>query len=235
LTTATAFEAATEQGSSVAARVSGAEQRLRNLGLDPAAIGRAGSPLPRTVTLRAPIAGEIVERHVHLGAVVDPTQPLMRIADLEQVWIVLDVFERDIARVREGSPVDVLSEAYPGVSFRGAVEHVGATVDEVTHTTDVRVLVENGGRLLRPGHFVGAILHRTREPERDVVLIPRDAVFQLGGQPSVFVEIEPLVYEPRALELGDPHGARVEVVHGLALGDALVVEGGFALKSELER
>jgi cobalt-zinc-cadmium efflux system membrane fusion protein len=235
LTTATALESATAEQASVAARVSGAEQRLRNLGLDPAAVGRPGSALPRTVTLRAPIAGEVVERHVHLGAVVDPTQPLMRIADLSEVWIVLNAFERDIARVREGSPVDVQSDAYPGRTFQGAVEHVGATVDEITRTTDVRVLVQNTERLLRPGQFVRATLHMTQDAEREIVLIPRDAVFQLEGQPSVFVELEPLAYEPRALQLGEPFGTRVEVVHGLSIGDDVVVEGGFALKSELER
>ncbi len=235
LTTATALESATAEQASMAARVSGAEQRLRNLGLDPAAVGRPGSSLPRTVTLRAPIAGEVVERHVHLGAVVDPTQPLMRIADLDEVWIVLNAFERDIARVREGSPVDVHSDAYPGRVFQGAVEHVGATVDEVTRTTDVRVLVQNTERLLRPGQFVRATLHMTQDAEREIVLIPRDAVFQLEGQPSVFVELAPLAYEPRALQLGDPFGTRIEVVHGLSIGDAVVVEGGFALKSELER
>ena len=237
LTTATEHEAATAEHAALAARVRGAEQRLAVLGLAPSAIDAAtrGRVVPRTVTLRAPIAGEVVERHVHLGAVVDPTEPLVRIADLASVWILLSLFERDLGRVRVGDRVEVLSEVSPGTVFHGVVEHVGAVVDAETRTADVRVAVENVERRLRPGQFVHAALHVGGEASHDAILLPEAAISQIQGQPSVFVRIGPDRYDVRPLELGPAHGARVEVRRGLAVGDEVVLEGAFALKSELER
>lgn len=237
LTTATEHEAANAERSALEARVRGAEQRLTTLGLAPGAITASsqGRALPRTITLRAPIAGEVVERHVHLGAVVDPTQPLVRIADLSSVWIVLSMFERDLGRVRVGDNVEVLSEVSPGTSFHGAVEHVGATVDEETRTADVRVVVDNTERRLRPGQFVHATLHAASEARHDAILLPQAAITQIEGLPSVFTRMGPVRYDVRPLELGNTYGNRVEVRRGLAPGDEVVIEGAFALKSELER
>lgn len=237
LTTATALEQAAAERAALQARVRGAEQHLAALGLAPGSITAAsrGRALPRTVTLRAPISGEVVERQVHLGAVVDPTHPLVRIADLSTVWIVLNMFENDLGRVRVGDRVEIVSEAYPDDVLAGTVAHVGATVDEATRTADVRVVVDNADRRLRPGQFVHATLHVSSEAQREAILLPQSAVSQIAGQPSVFVRIAENRYEVRPLELGLRHGNRVEVRRGLAAGDEVVVEGAFALKSELER
>lgn len=237
LTTATALETAAAERSAYEARVRGAEQHLAALGVSPSSITAAGQGrrLPRTITLRAPIAGEVVERRVHLGAVVDPTQPLIRIADLSVVWVVLQVFERDLGRVREGDHVEIHSEAYPDMIFTGTVEHVGALVDETTRTADVRVVVDNAAQRLRPGQFVRATLHAVSEAEAHALLVPAAAVSQVDGLPSVFARVGENEYEVRPLELGPRHGDRFEVVRGLLEGDEIVVEGAFALKSEMER
>jgi cobalt-zinc-cadmium efflux system membrane fusion protein len=99
----------------------------------------------------------------------------------------------------------------------------------------VRVVVDNADRRLRPGQFVHATLHVSSEAQREAILLPQSAVSQIAGQPSVFVRIAENRYEVRPLELGLRHGNRVEVRRGLAAGDEVVVEGAFALKSELER
>jgi cobalt-zinc-cadmium efflux system membrane fusion protein len=237
LTTATALEQASAERAALEARVRGAEQHLAALGLAPGSITAAsrGRALPRTITLRAPIAGEVVERQVHLGAVVDPTHPLVRIADLSAVWIVLNMFEHDLGRVREGDRVELVSESHPDDVLSGTVAHVGATVDEATRTADVRVVVDNADRRLRPGQFVHATLHVSGEAQHDALLLPQSAISQIAGQPGVFVRIGENRYDVRPLELGERYGTRVEVRRGLAAGDEVVVEGAFALKSELER
>ena len=237
LTTATEQEAATAGRIALEARVRGAEQRLAALGLAPGAITAStqGRAIPRGITLRSPIAGEVVERHVHLGAVVDPTEPMVRIADLSSVWVVLSLFERDLGRVHTGDRVEVLSEAHPGATFEGTITHVGAIVDDETRTADVRVAVDNVDRRLRPGQFVHATVHLSHESRNDAILLPESAISQIQGQPSVFVRVGPERYDFRPLELAGLHGTRVEVRRGLAVGDEVVVEGAFALKSELER
>jgi cobalt-zinc-cadmium efflux system membrane fusion protein len=237
LTTATAVEQASAERAALQARVRGAEQHLAALGLAPGSITAAsrGRALPRTITLRAPIAGEVVERQVHLGAVVDPTHPLVRIADLSSVWIVLNMFENDLGRVREGDRVEITSESYPDELLSGNVAHVGVTVDETTRTADVRVVVDNADRRLRPGQFVHATLHVSSEARNEALLLPQSAISQIAGQPGVFVRLGENRYDVRPLELGHRYGTRVEIVRGLAAGDEVVVEGAFALKSELER
>jgi cobalt-zinc-cadmium efflux system membrane fusion protein len=237
LTTATELEQATAERAALEARVRGAAQSLAALGLPPGSITAAsrGRAQPSAITLRAPIAGEVVERRVHLGAVVDPTHPLVRIADLSSVWVVLDIFERDVGRVRLGDRVEVRSEAHPDQPHDGTIAHVGATFDEATRTADVRVVVDNSDRRLRPGQFVHATLHVASEAQREALLLPQSAISQIAGQPGAFVRIGAGRYDVRPLELGARHGARFEVRRGLAVGDEVVVEGAFALKSELER
>jgi membrane fusion protein, heavy metal efflux system len=235
LASATTVEAARADAKALAAEVKGAEQRLLAMGITPAEIKNlhAGDG-PRLVTLRAPIAGEVVERYAVLGQVVDPTEPIMRIADLSRLWVELDVYERDLAHVAEGDEVVIRSETYPDRTFRGTVSHVNATVDVSTRTARVRIKVPNPERLLRPGQFVHARLS-TRGTTEPIIAVPRKAVLQVEGEQSVFVQIEKGRYVARPVELGRAAGELVEVKRGLLEDENLVIEGGFVLKSELLR
>jgi len=236
LATAQTVEDAQAEVSALAARVRGLEQMLSAMGvsdLELRASARDGTP-PRFVTLRAPMAGEIVERHAVLGQVVDPTQPIVRIADLSSLWVLLDVYERDLPRVGIGDTAEIASENLPSEVLRGTVAHVSAQVDEETRTAAVRIEVDNTQRILRPGQFVHASVYAPRLVRRAVV-VPRTAITPVDGTPSVFVQLAPNRYEARAVELGVAMGERVEIVRGLVAGEPLVVEGAFALKSELER
>ena len=235
LSSAPVVETARANAKALQAEVEGAEQRLLAMGITPAELKhlRAGDG-PRTVTLRAPIAGEVVERYAVLGQVVDPTEPILRIADLSRLWVELDVFERDLAHVAEGDEVEIRSETYPDKTFRGTVNHVNATVDVATRTARVRIEVPNPERLLRPGQFVHARLS-TRGTTEPIIAIPRKAVLQVEGEPSVFVQADKGRYVVRPVELGRVAGDLVEVKRGLIEGERIVIEGGFVLKSELQR
>jgi cobalt-zinc-cadmium efflux system membrane fusion protein len=235
LSTARAVERATAEASALRAEAQGLEQRLRAMGLTEAELSRlAHGTVPRSVTLRAPIAGQVVERFAVLGQVVDPTHPVLRVADLNRLWVELDVFERDLGQVAVGSEVEISREAAPGKVLRGAVTYVDATVDLATRSARVRVEVQNPQRLLRPGEFVLAHL-TTQATKRDVIGIPRKAVLRLDGVPSVFLSVGEETYLARPVELGAASGDDVEVIRGLVEGDLIVTEGAFVLKSELER
>jgi cobalt-zinc-cadmium efflux system membrane fusion protein len=236
LTTATSVEQSAATASALAAEVRGAEQRLLAIGISEAelrAIDRGGAP-PRFVTIRAPLAGDVVERNAVLGQVVDSTEPILHIADLSTVWVELDVFERELPRVAAGDTAEIRSEAHPESAFHGTVNHVGSVVDERTRTAGVRVEVDNTERLLRPGQFVHADLRTHGEP-RQAFVVPRAAVTPIEGQTSVFVREDATHFLARAVELGATHGDRVEVTGGLGSGDEIVVAGIFALKSEMQR
>lgn len=237
LSSAPVVENARANAHALQAEVAGAEQRLLAMGITPGELdklGTAGQQGPRRITLRAPIAGEVVERYAVLGQVVDPTQPILRIADLSRLWVELDLFERELSHVVVGDGVELLSETYPDKRFAGKVAYVNATVDEATRTAKVRIEVPNPERLLRPGQFVHARVE-TRGKQVPTIGIPRKAVLQVEGEPSVFVEVAHGRYMARPVELGHAAGDLVEVKRGLLEGDRIVVEGGFVLKSELLR
>jgi cobalt-zinc-cadmium efflux system membrane fusion protein len=235
LSSAPVVETARASAHALQAETQGAEQRLLAMGLTPGELQslRSGQG-PRRITLRAPIEGEVVERYAVLGQVVDPTQPILRIADLGRLWVQLDLFERDLGRVANGDAVEILSETYPGRSFYGKVAYIASTVDNVTRTAEVRIEVPNPERLLRPGQFVHARL-TTRGQGEPAIAVPRKALIQVDGEPSVFVQQGKEKFVARAIEVGRAAGDLVEIKRGLTEGERLVTEGGFVLKSELLR
>ncbi len=235
LSSAPVVERAKAAAKALQAEARGAEQRLLAMGLtqsDIAALEKGEGP--RRITLRAPIAGEVIERYAVLGQVVNPTNPILRIADLSSLWVELDVFERDLAHVAEGDKVEIVSETHPGVIFGGAVSYVDATIDVATRAARVRIEVLNPDRLLRPGQFVHARL-MTGGETREAINVPRRAVIRVDGEPHVFLSLGNERYVARPVELGPTSGDNVEIVRGLLEGDVLVTDGAFVLKSELER
>ncbi len=235
LSTAPVVESARANERALSAEARGAEQRLLAMGLTQAELnGLKSGEGPRRITLRAPIGGEVVERYAVLGQVVDPTQPILRIADLSRLWVELDLFERDLAHVGIGDQVEILSETYPGRTFHGTVSYVEATVDTATRTAKVRIKVPNPERLLRPGQFVHSRLS-TRGKSDETIAVPRKALIQLEGQVNVFVQMDEHSFIARPIEVGRTAGDLVEVKRGLVQGDRVVTEGGFVLKSELLR
>lgn len=235
LSSAPVVETARASEKALSAEVRGAEQRLLAMGLTQAELNNLKSGEgPRRITLRAPIDGEVVERYAVLGQVVDPTQPILRIADLGRLWVELDLFERDLAHVASGDHVEILSETYPGRTFHGKVSYVDATVDTATRTAELRIEVPNPERLLRPGQFVHARLV-THGKAETVIAVPQKALLQVEGELSVFVQQKPELYVARPVETGRVAGDLVEIKRGLIEGERLVTEGGFVLKSELSR
>jgi cobalt-zinc-cadmium efflux system membrane fusion protein len=235
LSSATVVEAARAEAKALQAEMKGAEQRLLAMGLTPAEIKNLHTGHgPRLVTLRAPIAGEVVERYAVLGQVVDPTEPIMRIADLSRLWVELDVYERDLGHVAVGDEAEIRSETYPDKIFHGTVSYLNATVDVATRTARVRIEVPNPDRQLRPGQFVHARLS-TRGVTEPIIAIPRKAVLQVEGEPSVFVQVDKTRYTARPIEVGRVAGDLVEIKRGLLEDERVVIEGGFVLKSELLR
>jgi cobalt-zinc-cadmium efflux system membrane fusion protein len=235
LSSALVVETARANAKALQAEAAGAEQRLLAMGLSSGELARLGAGAgPKRITLRAPLAGEVVERYAMLGQVVSATNPVLRIADLSRLWVELALFERDISRVQVGNPVEILSETYPDKKFAAKVAFVNASIDEATRTATVRIEVPNPERLLRPGQFVRARVARSDKGE-PVIAILRKAVQQIDGQFGVFVEKGPGSYVAVPVELGRADGDLVEITRGLLEGDRVVTQGGFVLKSELLR
>jgi cobalt-zinc-cadmium efflux system membrane fusion protein len=205
-----------------------ARERLRVLGAGHGNGGEFG--------LTAPFAGVVVERQVTRGEMADPEDQLFVIADLSRVWVLLNVFERDLATVRVGLPVQVTTSAWPGRAFAGRIVYLGAVLDTATRTIQARIEVPNRDGALRPGMFATARISASGEGPT-MPVIPRDAVQELEGETVVFVPNDhPGEFRAQAVVVGAPVGAdMVSIVSGLAIGDMIVVSGAFMLRSELAK
>jgi len=182
--------------------------------------------------LSAPIPGTVVERDLVLGQIVGPEDDLFTVADLTNLWIVLDIYDRDLSRVREGLEVEIRTAAFQDETYQGTLTYVGQIVDPTTRTVKARVEISNPRRTLRPGMFGTAVIHGL---ESDGALaVPQEAIQEIAGRSVVFVPAEPGRFEIRNVTVGSVLGGElVSILDGLSEGERVVSKGSFYLKSEL--
>jgi cobalt-zinc-cadmium efflux system membrane fusion protein len=187
------------------------------------------------MNLASPIAGLVVERHATRGENVSPGDTLFIVADLSRVWVIGRVYEQQVDQIAPGMSAALTLNAYPGHSWSGEVDFVGAVLDESTRTLPIRVEIENPEGLLRPGLF-GSLRLTAAQPTGPTVLVPLAAIQTLEGQAVVFVPGgEEGEFEAHPVTVGREGNRLAEVLEGLEQGARIVVEGAFILKSELMR
>jgi cobalt-zinc-cadmium efflux system membrane fusion protein len=213
-----------------------AEERLRILGVDPT-IGdpHAGDHFPSKVPVRSPIAGKVLQTHVTVGETVSPSDTLFHIGDLDQVWLLLDVYERNLSAVATGQSVSFTVDAWPDEVFHGVVEQVGDWVHPDARTVEVRVVVDNPGHRLKPNMYAQAQVALPEDGAVSGVILPQDALTKLDGQWVVFIQEQPGQYQARNVEVAQQTTDRVRLEAGVQVGEQVVVDGAFALASELEK
>jgi cobalt-zinc-cadmium efflux system membrane fusion protein len=211
-----------------------AAARLRTLGVtedrfpDIALRTDAGT----TVTVTAPRHGVIVERNVVPGQVVaygqsDTPANLFVIAELDTMWVLADVYEPDVPRVRLGQAVTVTLPCCPGEGYTGKVTYIADAVDPQTRTLKVRVVVPNRGRSLKAEMFVKVTLATATTT---VLTIPQSAVHREEGQTFVLVAGAKDEYQRRTVKLGADLNDAVEVIEGVSPPDHVVTSGSILLK-----
>ncbi len=215
-----------------------AEETLRLYGLPDEQIRslEPGQPGASTLPVRAPIAGRVVEKHVTVGELVTPSESLFTIADLGHVWIWIDVYERDLAKVHEGDDVEVRVDAFPDRVFAGEITYLSSEVAPETRTVRARIDVGNSERQLRPGMFAKV---RLTDPHAsggvESLVVPTSAVVRSGERALVFLPEGEARFRAQPIDTGRQEGEWVEVLSGLDPGAEVVTEGAFFLKSELAR
>ena len=225
---------------SARARVSRVEEQLHRFGLTDAdleALAPGASDAPHRdashSTLRAPLSGVVTKFDVAAGEVVDPEKELFTVADLSTVWVLADVYEKDLARILRTGTVTITVDAYPERTFTGRVTHVSDLIDPTTRTAKVRCVVENRDGALKLDMFAKVALG-TNET-RQALTVPTEAVQQVENQPVVFVQQNATRFERLRVEIGRRSGDVVEVTQGLTPGQKVVGKGSFYLKTALLR
>jgi multidrug efflux pump subunit AcrA (membrane-fusion protein) len=210
-------------------------QRLLLLGMSPERLRtlRASSQITSEVEVPAPASGTITSRSVNVGEVVEANKELFRVTDLSNVWVIAEVYEQELGRMRVGTGASVASDAFPNRLFRGQVTYIDPQLNEETRTGKVRIEVANPGRELKLGMYVRVAFGALGNMERTVPVVPADAVQTINGRQTVFVATDdPNTFELRNVRLGAENAGRYQVLEGLRVGDRIVVKGSFSLRSE---
>ena len=199
-------------------------------------LGRVESPqnLGNTVAIRATLSGEIIERAASLGAWVKPEDALAVVGDLSRLWVVAEVREDLLEKVRIGQPASVRLLSYPGRSFQAKFLRSRAEVEKETRTVEFLFELPNTERKFRAGMFAYVSL-ASGEEIRQAVLVADEAVQTVHDRPVVFVRIGDDRYRMTPITLGRKIGELYEVVDGLHGGEQVVRTGSFVLKSEALR
>jgi len=182
------------------------------------------------ITVVAPRSGAVLDIGAaggELSKSVDNANPICTIADLATVWIVGDIFEKDLSAVRAGEPVDITVNAYPERPWSGKLAVVSDTVDPQTRTLKVRIVLANAAHQLKPEMFAAIHVHK---PPTKALVVPSSAVLREGGDTSVMVETKPGSYERRLVQVSSSNAKEVVIASGLKPGETVVTEGAALLR-----
>ena len=228
------------EGAVAAADLAAARERLLELGLTGPDITELERTLHPTalLTVRAPMSGTVVAKHVYEGQYVQVSDQLFEIGDFSRMWFVFDAYEQDMPWLRAGQTVDITTRAFPGVVITAPIDFIDPNFNEMTRTTKVRAIIPNPHpgmdgeahvlphRVLAEGHV---------EVDAAVVLAaPRSAVLDSGGGPVAYVDLGNGHYEQRRLHLGRRGDSLVEILSGLADGDHVVTNGALLIDAQAQ-
>jgi len=210
------------QADSSQAELARARQRLELLSVNP-------TDSSDRVSLASPANGVVLDVGAASGEFsksLESANPLITIANLNPVWIVGDVYEKDVAKINRGKRVSVTLQAYPGEQRTGEIDAISGTLDPTTRTLKVRVVLPNPGERLKPEMF-GTIHVNTGV--RRALVVPATAIIREGDATTVFVNSggNP---KQRAVAVGQAVDGNVEVLSGLRLGDEIAAQGAELLK-----
>jgi RND family efflux transporter MFP subunit len=191
-------------------------------------VERTGNPI-RAITLNAPAGGFVAARNAFPNQRVTAETELYMLADLSRVWIMADVFEADLSRIRQGQPATVSLPYENNRSFSARVAYIQPQVDPVTRTLKIRLEAANAGLRLKPDMFVDVTFRISQSAK---LTVPSEAVLNAGLRKTVFVDKGDGYLEPRQVETGEAIGDRVEILSGLKAGERIVTSGNFLIDSE---
>jgi membrane fusion protein, heavy metal efflux system len=210
------------------ADLNAAEQGLKILGIkNPSSLEK--SPSLAQVPVLAPIAGEVVERLVSPGQVVQAGQTqAFTISNLSTVWVMANIYQADLAYVHRGDDVAVHTDAYPN-TFHGRISYVAPALDPNTRTLQARIVVDNPGEKLKKDMYCTVTV--TAGTLKNVIVVPDASILRDdNNQPFVYVARSNNEFGRRSVTLGAAQDGRTQIVEGLSVGDRVVGDGSLFLQ-----
>lgn len=229
------LEMATSQYREAESNLANLRQKLLLLGMTAQRIDslNSTSQISSEVTVPSPSSGTVTSRAVNPGEVIEANKELMRVTDLSTVWVVGQVYEKDLATVRVGSGANITSDAYPGRVFRGRISYIDPKLDPATRTAQVRIELNNPGQILKIGMYVNVAFGALGIAEKTTPVVPKSAVQTIGNQQYVFVATDKQnEFAMRPVRLGSESYGFYPVLEGPGTGERIVTEGSFLLRAE---
>jgi len=189
----------------------------------------ATGQVSETLEIDSPVSGYITERNALPNLMVQPDTRLYTVADLSTVWVLAQIFQNDLGRIRVGSSASLTVDSYPGRVFRGRVDFIYPDVDMTTRTARARLVFANSQLTLSPGMFVNVSVDVNLGKQ---LAIPVSGVLQSGTRQIVFVDRGSGYLEPREVQLGPQANDEYIVLKGLKAGERIVTSANFLIDSE---
>jgi len=206
-------------------------ERLSQWDIPPQEIARLETTgqVGETLEIDSPVSGYITERNALPNLMVQPDTRLYTVADLSTVWVLAQIFQNDLGRIKVGSPASLAVDSYPGRVFRGRVDFIYPDVDMTTRTARARLVFSNSQLTLSPGMFVNVSVDVNLGKQ---LAIPVSGVLQSGTRQIVFVDRGSGYLEPREVQLGPQANDEYIVLKGLKAGERIVTSANFLIDSE---
>ncbi len=223
------YEAAESARTQAAADLGAAEESLRVLGITNPE-GMIGKPAKSEIPVLAPISGQAVERLVAPGQVIQAgATQVFTISNMSSVWVMADVYQKDLPYVKIGDAVTITADSYPGVEFHGKISYIAAALDPNTRTLQARIDVKNPKGELKKDMYVvatvqgGTISNALTVP---VAAVMRDA----ENQPYVYVVGQDNQFSRRSVTVGETNQTIAQLTSGVSPGDRVVGDGSLFLQ-----
>lgn len=216
------------------AEIAQAENILRQYGIPDATIEeirRTGRAV-REITLTAPRSGVVLEKQAIEGMRINTGDPLFKIADLTQVWLLADVQEQDLGKLKLGDTVHASLVAYPGQTFTGKVNFIYPALMTGTRTGRVRIVLPNPGGILREAMYANVTIDTPASQGASVLVVPNSAIIDSGTRQVVLVAKGEGRFEPRAVRLGIHGDGATQILEGVKPGETVVVSANFLIDAE---
>jgi cobalt-zinc-cadmium efflux system membrane fusion protein len=210
------------------ADLNAAEQGMKILGIrNPSELAKTSSSAQ--IPVLAPISGEVVERLVSPGQVVQAGQTqAFTISDLSTVWVLANVYQADLALVRSGDDVAVQTDAYPG-TFHGRISYVSPALDPNTRTLQARIVVDNPGEKLKKDMYCTVTV--TAGTISNAIAVPDSSILRDdNNQPFVYVAIAANQFGRRGVEIGQSENEKTQILKGISVGERVVGDGSLFLQ-----
>jgi cobalt-zinc-cadmium efflux system membrane fusion protein len=194
----------------------------------------SGSQKQQNLTIRSPISGTVTDRKAVNGQSVNIEENLFVVADLRRLWILLDVYEKDLYSVKIGAEATVTTLGDKPETVKAHVAHVSEVIDQIKHTAEIRLEVDNAESKLKPGQTISAKVQGliSGSKSRKIMVVPSEAVHKIEGKTIVFAANLDGTFEALEVVTGEAIDDDIEIKSGISMEKNIVSEGSFVLKSE---